>query len=115
MIDPTEAGAWAVAAKSGVELLKSAWGMLPKGADKDVIGRKIEEAEKALDRADAQLAKELGYTLCECTFPPRPMLWNEQRKLFVCQNPDCARTMHRGMYISDEALQMASKKFPRYR
>jgi hypothetical protein len=83
--------------------------MLPKGADKDVIGRKIEEAEKALDRADAQLAKELGYTL------PKPMLWNEQRKLFVCQNPDCARTMHRGMYISDEALQMASKKFPRYR
>jgi hypothetical protein len=109
-IDPTEAGAWAVAAKSGVELLKSAWGLLPKGANKEALARKIEEAELAIAKADARLAKDLGYKLCECTFPPNPMLWNEHRKLFVCQNPDCGRTEHRGMHISDEALQRASER-----
>jgi hypothetical protein len=113
MINPTEAGAWTVAAKSGIELLKSAWSLLPKGANKDAIAHKIEEAEQALERADAKLAKELGYKLCECTFPPKPMLWNEARKLFICQNPDCGRILPRGTAISDETLRSIPRR-PRY-
>ena len=113
MIDPTETGAWAVAAKSVIELLKSARNLLPKGADKDAIAHKIEEAEQAIGRADAKLAKELGYKLCKCTFPPKPMLWNETRKLFVCQNPDCGRTTSSGMGITEETLRSISRR-PRY-
>jgi hypothetical protein len=112
MVNPTEVGAWAVAAKSGIDCLKSAWAILPTGENKDTVGRKIEEAEQALARADAKLAKELGYPLCECTFPPKPMLWKEKIKLFVCDNPDCGRTAHRGPYISDEMLQKAAQKPP---
>ena len=41
MTNPTEAGTWIVATKSGIELLKSAWSLLPKGADKDAIAHKI--------------------------------------------------------------------------
>jgi hypothetical protein len=115
MIDPMEAGALFVTAKEAVETLKTAWSLLPKGADKDAVARKIGEAEKALERSDAKLAKELGYKLCECTFPPQPMLWKEKRKLFVCPNPDCGRTMPRGMAISDDALRMSSQKTRDYR
>jgi hypothetical protein len=115
MINPTETEAWTVAAKSGIELLKSAWRLLPKGADKNAIAHKIEEAEQALERADAKLAKELGYKLCECTFPPKPMLWNEARKLFVCQNPDCGRAIPRVMAIPEEAIHLLSRRPRNYR
>jgi len=104
MIDPIEAGAWAVAAKSGIELLKSAWSLLPTGANKDAIAHKIEEAENALERVDAKLAKELGYKLCECTFPPQIMLWKEQQKLFVCPNQYCGRALARAMRISQKDI-----------
>jgi len=110
MINPAEVGAWAVASKSVIDAFKTAWEMLPSGDDKEAVGHKIKEAEQALVRADARLAKELGYPLCECTFPPSLMLWKEKLKLFVCDNPDCERTEHRGMHISDEALEKASQK-----
>lgn len=110
MINPVEAGAWVTAARGALDLLKSAWQLLPKGKDKDSLARKIEEAEQAISLANAHAAKELGYKLCQCTFPPKPMLWNEDRKLFVCQNPSCGRTLPLGMTISDEALALASKK-----
>ena len=34
----------------------------------------IEKAEKALRASEAELAKALGYKLCQCTFPPQIML-----------------------------------------
>ena len=79
------------------------------------IAHMIEEAEQALERADTKLAKELGYKLCECTFPPKPMLWNETRKLFVCQNPDCGRAIPRVMAIPEEAIHLLSRRPRNYR
>jgi hypothetical protein len=95
MIDPTEAGTWFVAAKAGVEALKSAWSLLPRGADKDALASKIEEAEQAIERADAKLAKELGYKLCRCTFPPQIMLWQKSTNSDVCPNPACNHRIER--------------------
>jgi hypothetical protein len=86
MIDPVEATSYLTAAKSALDILKTALGLLPRGADKDALANKIEEAEEALKRSDAKLAKELGYKLCKCTFPPQIMLWSERRKAFVCPN-----------------------------
>ena len=111
MLNPIEAGAWAAAAKSAVEVLRSAKSLLPT-AGQDALAQKIEEAEQAIARADAKLAKELGVPLCECTFPPKPMLWKEKLKLFVCDNPECGRTAHRGPHISDELLRRAAQKLP---
>jgi hypothetical protein len=84
MIDPTEVGTWLVAAKAGIEALKSAWSLLPRGPDKDALASKIEEAEQAIGMADAKLAKELGYKLCKCTFPPQIMLWNKEKRTNIC-------------------------------
>ncbi len=91
MIDPTEAASWITAGKSWLDLLRSAWTLLPKGAEKDRIARKLEEAELALELSNAKLAKELGFRLCQCRFPPLPMLWDNGRRAFVCQNLACGR------------------------
>lgn len=77
--------------KDGMELLKSAISYLPKGPKRDEAEKKVLDAEQLLKRSDAKLAKDLGMRLCECTFPPQPMLWKEHEKAYVCQNPDCGR------------------------
>jgi hypothetical protein len=46
-------------------------------------------AEDILTRSDAKLAKDLGYHLCKCSFPPHPMLWRENEHSYVCQDPNC--------------------------
>lgn len=79
------------ASKSAVELLKSAYEVLPKGDKRDEVEKKVKMAEDILKRSDAKLAKELGYTLCECTFPPQIMLWKQQQSAYVCPNPECGR------------------------
>lgn len=79
--------------KDALELLKSAYSILPTGKDKESALQKIAQAEALLKRADAKLAEDLGYRLCQCEFPPRPMLWKEKQKSYVCQNPDCGKTI----------------------
>jgi hypothetical protein len=115
MVDPTEVTGWLSAGKSVVDIMKSAMDLMPKGSDKESLARKILETEKAIKRADATLAKELGYSICECDWPPEIMLWKEQQQLFVCPNPNCGRTAPRGMVISDEVLRWSSQKPPNQR
>ena len=91
MIDPTQASGWIAAGKSGLDLLRSAWALMPKSDEKDRIARKLEEAELALELSNAKLAKDLGFRLCQCQFPPKPMLWDNGRSAFVCQNVACGR------------------------
>lgn len=68
-------------AKTGFDTLRTAWGLvkdlqqaLPSGEKKEVAGRTLEEADKQLRLAEAEIAKALGYSLCRCQFPPTPML-----------------------------------------
>ena len=91
MIDPTHAAAWIAAGKAGLDLLRAAWTPLPKSDEKDRIATKLEEAELALELSNAKLAKDLGFRLCQCQFPPKPMLWDNSRSAYVCQNADCGR------------------------
>jgi hypothetical protein len=89
--DPKIVTEWVVAGKSAIELLRSAWASLRKESDKDSIQKKIADAEDALKHFEGKLAKELGYKLCRCTFPPQIMLWKEAQKAHVCPNPECGR------------------------
>lgn len=68
-------------AKSGFDLLRSAIGLakdvqgvLPAGEKKDAIGASLENAERQMKMAEAQIAKGLGVPLCSCNWPPTPML-----------------------------------------
>ena len=75
--------------KNAVELLKSAYELLPKGDKRDEVERKVQMAEEFLKRTDAKLANELGYHLCQCTFPPKIMLWRQKEHAFVCPDEKC--------------------------
>jgi hypothetical protein len=94
MIDITDLKGWLDASKTAVDLLKSAYTALPKTPQRDEIESRVRNAEEILRRSDAALAHQLGYKLCRCTFPPQIMLWQETRKLHVCPNPDCGRTIN---------------------
>lgn len=88
-IDPGGIGEWLGTAKTTLDLLKTAATLVPKGKDKDELSASVAKAEQALARSDAALAKELGYQLCQCEFPPRIMLWRQHEGVFACPNPHC--------------------------
>ena len=91
MIDPFGATGWLAAGKTGLDLLRLALALLPKDADNERTKRTLDAAERSLDLASAKLARDLGYPLCRCAFPPRPMLWDEAAGAFVCG--DCGRSI----------------------
>jgi hypothetical protein len=70
--------------KNALELLKSAAGLLPKGEDRDRAEVALKAATDALARSDAKLANELGFRLCQCSFPGEPMLWKKDIRKHVC-------------------------------
>ena len=91
MIDPLATTGWISAGKSGLDLLRVAFELLPRNADRERLVRALNEFERSLELANAKLANELGYPLCRCVFPPKPMLWDAARAAFLCQNGDCGR------------------------
>jgi hypothetical protein len=101
-MDWTDLTAYIGAAKSSLDMIKSAAALLPKGQNKDEIERNLRTAEDILKRSDAKLAKELGFSLCECEYPPRPMLWRDKEKAFVCQNPACGHRIQTGVHRDDD-------------
>ncbi len=74
------------ASKDVIDILKSLGSLLPKGRDADAAQSRLEQAERALQASEAQLAKALGFKLCKCTFPPQIMLWKEEIKANVCSS-----------------------------
>lgn len=62
------------AARTVLELFKGIKSELPKGPRAERAEAQIQQAEQALRAAESKLAKELGYTLCQCTFSPQIML-----------------------------------------
>ncbi len=91
MIDPVHAAGWMAAGRAVLELMRSASALLPRGRDRDAIARRLDEAGRALELSSARLAADLGYPLCRCAFPPRPMLWDRAQGAFVCREPGCGR------------------------
>jgi hypothetical protein len=102
--DPNQIGEWLRDGKLAVDFLKGALNLLPKGADRTKAAEQVEQAEVALAKSEAAVAKELGFPLCQCTFPPQIMLWKEAEKAHVCPRPECGHAIHRGMKISAEAV-----------
>lgn len=96
--------------RSVIEMLRSAYELLPKGSERDRIGSAIVKAEDLLARSDAKLATELGYPICQCTFPPQIMLWREQANAWECRNENCGRILEPPPVIDPVALARAFKR-----
>lgn len=78
-------------------LVKQTNDLLPDSKDKEAIEKTLEEADKAVKLAEAQIAQVLCYKLCKCTFPPQIMLSNgykevdySQQEEFIC--PLCKKS-----------------------
>ena len=96
MIDPVYAAEWVAAGRAVLDMMRSASALLPKGRDRDAVARRLDEAGLALELSNARLAADLGYPLCLCAFPPRPMLWDRARGAFVCREPGCGHATPSG-------------------
>jgi hypothetical protein len=72
------------AGKTALDILKSVRELLPKGEESEEAGRKLDEAERSLKLSEAELAKNLGFRICRCAFPPNIMLWNERERAHFC-------------------------------
>jgi hypothetical protein len=60
--------------KESIGLARRAKDSLPEGAEKKAVEKSLEEAESKSQIAEAQIARALGYELCQCTWPPQIML-----------------------------------------
>jgi hypothetical protein len=89
VFDPNTIGQWINDIKGTVGLVREGLRFLPKGPEREKAEEKIIQAEEALNRSEANLAKGLGYHLCKCTFPPQIMLWDEKQKAHICPRPEC--------------------------
>jgi hypothetical protein len=74
--------------KTALDVIKGVRDMLPRN-DAEKVSIAIANAEAALARSDAELAKALDYRLCQCMFPPQIMLWRKAERAHVCPNPAC--------------------------
>jgi hypothetical protein len=64
-------------------LLKALYPLLPT-QKLDEVETQIHAAEEAFQMSKIALAKEWGYNLHDCTFPPQIMLWKESERAHVC-------------------------------
>jgi len=103
-LDPNIVGDWLRDGKAAIDFLRGVVSLLPKGVDRNRAAEQVEQAETALKKSEAAVAKDLGFALCQCTFPPQIMLWKEADKAHVCPRAECGHAIHRGMKISAEML-----------
>jgi hypothetical protein len=76
--------------KEVIQFLMQVKDLLPTDPKRQGVERRLIEAERSLQMAEAQVAKALGYPLCRCTWPPQIMLskgLKGQDEIFGC--PRC--------------------------
>ena len=84
--------------------------MLPKGEQQDKAQENIENVERALRLAEAEIGKAFGYRMCQCTIPPTPMLYKHAEGLYVCGNPVCGRTQKSSERLNEEQREKAGQR-----
>lgn len=81
-------------ARVGLGLVKHTKDRVRAGPVREQADRKLAEAERTLDLAEVQIARALGYKLCQCTFPPQIMLSQGPHQKYnteVFRCPVCSR------------------------
>lgn len=93
-------------AKNALDLLRGARELVPVGDQRDRLQEEIDKLEVVLQEAQASHAKALGFNLCQCTYPPSPMLWRESERFFVCPRVECGHRIENpnpiaGVFVSE--------------
>jgi hypothetical protein len=57
--------------KDAINLAKDANGLIPDSPKRRAADIALAQAEQQLRFAETQAAQDLGYNLCQCTFPPQ--------------------------------------------
>jgi len=73
-------------AKKSIETFNSIKDLLPDNDEKANAIKSISDLQERLSTAEYAAAKELGYKLCTCTYPPQIMLYNKAKKSSICPN-----------------------------
>lgn len=76
-------------AKNALDLVRGAKEVLPD-SQKPAVEAALYQAEQSLKIAEAKAAEELGYYLCQCTWPPQIAL-RDTSGLHRC--PSCNRNV----------------------
>jgi len=74
-------------ATQAINLIKQIKDLLPSSPQKEIATQTLENAENSFKVAEAQIAVELGYHLCQCKWPPEIMLKIPKTNQFICK--DC--------------------------
>lgn len=78
--------------KEALSYAKKITDLISNKSEKKAVAQKLEKAEKAFKIAETELAINLGYEICRCTWPPQIMLEmeaDEDKKGFKC--PKCGK------------------------
>ena len=92
-------------AKTAIDIGKEAKNLLPDGREKERIENQLASTERELAIAEATSAKELGYDLCKCTFPPQVMLYKKEKGVTEC--PSCGYSINKKGFA--EVVEMKSE------
>lgn len=60
--------------QSAVSVIRSVKDFFPKGSKSQELEDALTKAENKLKLSEATFAKDLGYPLCKCTWPPQIMI-----------------------------------------
>ena len=80
------------ATRSLIAAVKDLVSFWPNDGKREAALKAVASAERAALIAEAQIAQALGYRLCKCQFPPRPMLSTgrfDDHGVQIYQCPDC--------------------------
>lgn len=84
--------------------------LLPQGEQQDKAQEKIEDIERALRLAEAEIGKAFGYRMCQCTLPPTPMLYKHAEGLYICGNSECGRTQKSAERLMQEQKERRGQR-----
>jgi len=73
---------------SAITLLTGTAKLLPTSPERKAALLALEQAEQAIQQANVRLAADLGYNLCQCTFPPQIALRTQTGEM---RCPSCHR------------------------
>ncbi len=56
--------------KEALRLVKAAKDVMPESPERRASDKALADAERAIEIAETQIADQMGFVLCQCSFPP---------------------------------------------